>query len=213
MSPSGAMVWRVARRMIAALWAASVLLPAASFAASPTPGVAGAPTPGVAREVDVKARYLALFARYVEWPADTLTRPLVVGVLGHDPFGGVLERTFRESFGEDRLVVVRRVASSAEARACHLVFISAQEERRRAVWLAELAGAPVLTVGEGEEALRDGAAVALVSEPGAGGPRLRFDVAVAAAEGAGLKISSRMLVSARRVRRAGDAAGGAGGGQ
>src|SRR5216117_3696610 len=46
-------------------------------------------------EYQVKAVWLLNFARFVEWPATAFTRahgPLVVGVLGKDPFGKDLEK-------------------------------------------------------------------------------------------------------------------------
>lgn len=153
-------------------------------------------------EFDAKARYLEAFVRYVEWPANGRAESvLVVGVLGHDPFGGALETAFSRSVANGRRVVVRRVASSAEARGCDLVFISREEARRQAVWLAELSDAPVLTVSDHESALNDGAAILLVREDTAGGGRLRFDVNLAAVERAGLKVGSDMMKSARRVIR------------
>jgi hypothetical protein len=150
------------------------------------------------------ASYLTLFARYVEWPAGTggeaaTRRPFVVGVLGHDPFGGVLEMAFARREVDGRPITVKRVGSAVEARACDLVFISREESRRLVLWLAELADAPVLTVSDAEPALENGAAVVLVVENTPAGDKLRFDVNLTAVERAGLKVSSRMIVSARRI--------------
>ena len=162
---------------------------------------------GVISEAQVKARYLELFARYVEWPgAGRPNDALVVGVLGHDPFGSALEAAFARQIANGRPVVVRRVGSSAEAQACDLVFISKEEARRQAVWLAELADAPVLTVSDHEPALGAGAAILLVREETEGGGRLRFDVNLPAVERAGLRVGSDMMKSARRVLR-GDVSG------
>lgn len=154
-------------------------------------------------EFEIKARYLEAFVRYVEWPAAGRSEAptLVVGVLGHDPFGGALEAVFANRGANARPVAVRRVASSAEARACDLVFISREEARRQTVWLAELTGAPVLTVCDHESALKEGAAILLVREDTVEGGRLRFDVNLAAVDRAGLKVGSDMLKSARRVFR------------
>lgn len=167
----------------------------------------GAAVPAQAAPVPANyamASYLTLFARYVEWPAgkggeEAARRPFVVGVLGHDPFGGVLEMAFARREVEGRPIVVKRVGSAGEARACDLVFISREESRRSALWLAELADAPVLTVSDAEPALENGAAVVLVVEKTPAGDKLRFDLNLASAERAGLKVSSRMIVSARRI--------------
>jgi hypothetical protein len=45
-------------------------------------------------EYRIKAVFLVQFAKYVEWPAATFAGdddPLVIGILGHDPFGQALD--------------------------------------------------------------------------------------------------------------------------
>jgi hypothetical protein len=59
----------------------------------------------------------------------------------------------------------------------------------------------VLTVAETADALAQGAVVGFVMEPKAGGAKLRFDASLPAMLRAGLRISTPMLVSARRVER------------
>jgi len=49
----------------------------------------------VAKEYQIKAAYLYNFAKFVEWPENSFTNgqaPLVIGVLGENPFGGELEK-------------------------------------------------------------------------------------------------------------------------
>src|SRR5260370_41881790 len=53
---------------------------------------------GAATEYQVKAVFLFNFAQFVDWPADAFsgpTTPLVIGVLGDDPFGDFLDQTVR----------------------------------------------------------------------------------------------------------------------
>lgn len=157
----------------------------------------------VVQENQAFARFLVLFARYVEWPGQTdgepPSKPFVVGILGHDPFGIVLEQAFAGQLPGGREVVVSRIGSAVEARGCDMVFISREESRRQAVWLRELAGLPVLTVAETEAALSDGACIVITTETTEGGYRPRFDVNRSAFDSCGLKASSRMLVHARRI--------------
>ncbi|HET6899288.1 MAG TPA: YfiR family protein, partial [Vicinamibacteria bacterium] len=71
--------------------AAALLLPAAFARAQTEPPPASSPT-----EYEVKAAFLYNFARFVEWPPDTFhdgETPFVIAVLGHDPFGSVLDDT------------------------------------------------------------------------------------------------------------------------
>jgi len=153
----------------------------------------------------VKAGHLVLFVRYVEWPKEKEgaldDRPFVVAVLGHDPFGDVLEQAFAGLLPNGRPVKVRRIGSSAEAKNCDMVFISREEERRQAGWLAELAGSAVLTVSDADTALKEGAMIMLVSEQTPKGEKLCFDVNLKVLKRAGLRVNSTMLVSARNVIR------------
>ena len=52
----------------------------------------------VSKEYQVKAAFLYNFTKFVEWPAQhfaTEDRPVVIAVLGHNPFGEELEQITR----------------------------------------------------------------------------------------------------------------------
>jgi hypothetical protein len=164
---------------------------------------AAPPAPGVP-EYDAKASYLLVFTRYVEWPQTRFAgenSPIIIGVLGHNPFGDLLEKKTRGQRSQNRPIEIRQVNTLEAAAACHVLFISRQEARQQPAWLARLRNLPVLTVAETAGALAQGAIVGFVDEPAAGGARLRFDASLPAMEQAGLRISSPMLVSARQVHR------------
>jgi len=155
-------------------------------------------------EYNAKAGYLLLFTRYVEWPPARFAEadaPIIIGVLGANPFGEVLEKTVSGQRSQDRPVEIRLVGTVEEAAACHIVFISRQEARQQPAWLARLRDLPVLTVAETNEALGQGAVINFVTEPANRGAKLRFDASLPAMQRAGLHISSPMLVSARQVQR------------
>src|SRR5881296_4365446 len=64
-----------------------------------------------AGEYQVKAVFLFNFAQFVEWPpqafADPRT-PLIIGVLGEDPFGAFLDDTVRNEMVNNRPLAVQR---------------------------------------------------------------------------------------------------------
>src|ERR1700722_2798032 len=71
-------------------------------------GAASAPP----REYEVKAAFLYNFARFVEWPSGTFSSPkdpLIICVLGQDPFGTDLEETVKGRTAGDREIVIRRL--------------------------------------------------------------------------------------------------------
>jgi len=190
--------------------AASLGLPVALLLA--WPGVAGAApapvnpavAPVVVPEYNAKAGYLLLFTRYVEWPANVFPAeeaPVIIGVLGTNPFGDVLARTVQGLKSQGRPLEVRLVQTAEEAAKCQVIFIARKSARDEAAWLRALQGKPVLTVIESAAGLAAGAVLALYLEYGALGTKVAFAANLPAARAAGLKISASMLASAKNVIR------------
>ena len=103
------------------------------------------------REYDVKAALLFNFTRFVEWPARAFagpSSPVVIGILGPDPFDGMLDRLVRDETCGGRPIVVARFSQVSAVRDCHLLFINASERGRLARITAALRGRPILTVGD-----------------------------------------------------------------
>ena len=88
-------------------------------------------------EYEVKAAFLYNFAKFIEWPdgafADT-SAPLVLGVLGADPFGIALKQTVQGKTIGGRSLVIQRSREIQHLEGCHLLFISSSEERRLGVF-------------------------------------------------------------------------------
>lgn len=154
-------------------------------------------------QYNVKAAYLLRFTRYVEWPEATFRSPedpLVIGVLGDNPFDDVLERTMEGQTTNHRRIEVRVVRDVEEAAKCQLVFI-ARGQPKQGMWLQALQKLPVLTVVESAQGLAEGAVLALILDSGPRGPRVSFQASLIAAQQAKLKISASMLASASMVVR------------
>jgi hypothetical protein len=154
-------------------------------------------------EYEVKAAFLFNFTRFVEWPPDafpTDTTPIVIGLFHSDPFGAALRRVVDGQTVRGRAVEIRVVKSYDEVRACHMVFVSAGEERRIPDLLRSGAVGRVLVVGESAGFAQAGGMMNFVMD----GSRVRFEVNLRAATRAGLKLSSRLLSMARLVDRRAD---------
>lgn len=159
-------------------------------------GQASAPS-----EYALKAAFLYHFAQFVEWPTNKFQdarSPIVIGVLGENPFGGELEKTLAGKSINNRPITVKEVQSAAEAtNTCYLLFISASEKKRFPEILAVLHGASVMTVGDTEGFTDAGGIINFFRE----GAKIRFEINDAAAKSAGLKISPKLLgLASRRVR-------------
>jgi hypothetical protein len=151
-------------------------------------------------EYQIKAAFLFNFAKFVEWPPAAFaeaTSPMVIGILGENPFRDDLERTIRGKTINNRPLVIKEFRSPAEATNCHVLFISASEKQRLPEIFKGLRGASVLTVGETDRFTETGGMINFVVE----GNKIRFQINDAAAKGAGLKISSKLLSLALRPAR------------
>lgn len=154
------------------------------------PGTDGPGRP--TREYQVKAVFLYHFAQFVQWPPESFPEkdsPLVLGILGRDPFDAQLEEVVRgETIGSHPLKVARfdRVEQVGD---CHLLFVSASESERLGAILAALGSRRILTVGESERFCRMGGMVALLTREG----KIRLRINLKAVHAAGLAMSSKIL--------------------
>lgn len=147
------------------------------------------------QEHEIKAAMLFNFARFVEWPPHAFENeraPLVIGILGGDPFGPLLDELVRNEVVKDRSVAVRRLQRLEDADRCQILFIGDTEAGRFERILKTLQDRPVLTVGNLEGFARSGGMVRFLTVHG----RIRLRVNLAAARGAGLQISSKILRAA-----------------
>jgi len=153
----------------------------------------------VAGEYEIKAAVLYNFARFTEWPATAVPDSpdvFVIGVLGTDPFGDILDEVAATRTVGDKRIVVRRFATLDEYTPCHILFVAASERARMAAVIEKLRDAPVLLVADTAGFAQAGGTVDLVVEEN----KVRFEVNPVAAERAGVKISSKLLRLARIVK-------------
>lgn len=143
------------------------------------------------REYDLKAVFLYHFVNFVEWPEPARPpagEPLVVGVLGRDPFGPVLDEVMTGTVRNGNPLEVRRYRDLGSLRECHILFISASETSRMSRIIEAVRGRPILTVADSPQAAESGAIIAFSA-----GNRVQLHVNAGAAQRAGINISSKLL--------------------
>jgi hypothetical protein len=153
-----------------------------------------------ASEYQVKAVFLFNFAQFVDWPAAAFPAsdtPLVICVLGNDPFGDALDQTVRNERLGGRPFQVRRHRSVDEITTCHILFISRSEANRPEAILASLKQRPILTVSDADGFAQRGGMIRFVTDRN----RIRLQLNLAAAEAAHLTISSKLLRAAEIIPR------------
>lgn len=162
-------------------------------------GAAGQDTPEALPEYVLKAGFLYNFAKYVEWPADAFESadaPIVIGIVGKDPFGPDLEKSLGGKTVRNRAFRILRFAEPADIRRCHMLFVPRSEKERLEQILAQAAKGPTLTVGEDAGFARAGGTSSILIE----NEKPRLEVNPDAAEKAGLTISAKLLKAATVVR-------------
>jgi hypothetical protein len=147
--------------------------------------------PAQASEYQVKAVFLFNFAKFVEWPPAAFSdanTPLVIGVLGRDPFGSYLDDTVRGERVNNRPLIVQRYRNTGEIKQCHVLFISRSESDRLDQIVSSLKYRKILIVTDANGG-DGGVIIRFVNE----GNRIRFKIDAQAAKAANLTISSKLL--------------------
>lgn len=127
------------------------------------------------REYQLKAAFLYNFTKFIEWPPDrfpTPESPIVIGVLGVNPFNGELTQVVEGRLVNGRAVSVRAVTTTEEAKAVHLLFIPAGQEIRFEAIRSQLDSNAVVTVGETARFTALGGLIRFVNEA----DKIRFAV-------------------------------------
>jgi hypothetical protein len=179
-APRGGPFLRRCRIGAFALALLATIMPAGAAESAPPP------------EYQLKAVFLYNFAQFVEWPArafPTPDSPLVIGVLGENPFGAYLDDLVKGEKVGDRPLLVRRFKRVEDVNECHILFVCASEAPRLESILAGLKGRSVLTVSDLATFSRQGGIVRFVTDEG----KIGLRISVVAAKGAGLTISSKIL--------------------
>lgn len=149
-------------------------------------------------EYPVKLAFLYNFTKFVEWPPDSYhspNAPLVICIVGKDPFSPDIEGELRTRTVGSHPIEVRTLRPSDILNACHMVFVPATAEDQASRIVRGLKGSSTLTVGETEGFAVLGGIINLTAE----GNKLHFEVNLVAAERASLKISANMLALAKIV--------------
>jgi hypothetical protein len=156
-------------------------------------GAAGGPG-----EYEVKAVFLFNFSQFVDWPESAFAddrSPLVVGVLGQDPFGAALDEAVRGETVNGRPLSIRRYERIEDVDACHILFIERTQQARLQQILQSLRDRSCLTVSDTDGFASAGGIIQFVTIDN----RIRLQINLDAAKLANLTISSKLLRPAQIV--------------
>ena len=149
-------------------------------------------------ESALKAAFIHNFVKFTQWPPDVLppAAPLAACVLGDAAFSGVLESYVKGHPVDGHDIVVSPVAE-ARGRPCHILYVTGISAKRAAQVVADLNGAPVLTVSDLDDFAQAGGMAQLYVEGGT----IRFKVNMDTTRNSRLQFSSKLLALATLIRK------------
>lgn len=143
-------------------------------------------------EYAIKAVFVYNFCRFIDWPDSAFAspnEPLIIGIIGDDPFGALLNEAVEGEKYHNRPIRIDHFRTPADVKRCHLLFVSHVGAGRLDPILAAVGGKSVLTVSETEDFLNRGGMITLTTEQN----RVRLRINPAAIQAANLAVSSKLL--------------------
>ncbi len=166
---------------------------------SPSPVHAQIASDAQTNERSVMAAYIYRFITYVEWPASAYPNadaPIVIGVVNADDIAAELEQVVQGRTALNRRLQVRRLALGDAWTGVNVLFIGGENAAKFLQAAKTLTDRSVLTITGVDRGIEHGSVINFVHVDG----RVRFEVNVAVAEKSGLRLSSRLLTVATRVK-------------
>jgi hypothetical protein len=148
-----------------------------------------------ATEDQIKAAYVLNFARFVDWPPEALSGESGFNfcVLGRSRAADELDADLQGKSINGRPSAFRYLKNGEDSRNCQVIFVAGNAAKQAQKLLENQRGRPALLVGEFPGFAQAGGVMDFVVENG----KVGFEVNLAAAEEAHLKLSSKLLSLAR----------------
>jgi YfiR/HmsC-like len=144
------------------------------------------------RDYRAKSRFLINFAQFTEWPTAAFPdekTPLIIGLLGTDPFGQDLDKLLENELVRGHRLHVLRYRRVEEIKSCHILYIAGSEESRLDDIVRSLREKPVLTVSEIENSVMRGVIIRMKTE----NKKVRLAINLESAKAANLVLRSKLL--------------------
>lgn len=143
-------------------------------------------------EYQVKAVFLFNFTQFIEWPTVAFPEPdspMIIGILGKDPFKDYIDETVRGEKINGHPLIVERFENLEDIKSCHILFISQTEKKQVKTILQSLSNRKILTVSDMSDFAKQGGMVRFVTENN----KTRIRVNLEATKEADLTVSSKLL--------------------
>ncbi len=152
-----------------------------------------------ASEYALKAAFLYKFGDFVSWPDGVFASPatpIILCIVGRDPFGGLLDEVVKGQAVGSHAIVVRRLQLVQRNDECHILYASGSLAQNPDAALAAVRGTPTLTItDENQNATTHGIIHLVIRDK-----RVRLEIDQQAAAENNLGVSAKLLSIAISVR-------------
>jgi hypothetical protein len=147
----------------------------------------------VTREYQIKAVFLFNFTQFIEWPESSFAysdEPMIIGILGDNPFGSSLNDAITGEKVNGHPLVVKHFEDYAQLGKCHILFINETETNKTEQIAAMLKEQNVLLVSDSSSAfLKLGGMIRLYTR----GNQIKLQINLESTRAADLIVSSKLL--------------------
>jgi hypothetical protein len=143
-------------------------------------------------ETEVKAVFLFNFAQFVEWSPEVLPQadsPIVIGILGKDPFGAYLEETISDELVNGHPLTIKRFSSLKQIARCHILYINPNRSIRIDNVLKVVLGKGILTVSDAGNFAKQGGMIQFIEDD----DNVKLRINLNAVKESNISISSKLL--------------------
>jgi hypothetical protein len=152
----------------------------------------------VSKEYQLKAVFLWRLAQFTQWPSDafeTADSPIIICLLGDNPFDGALNAAVAGETAHGRKFVVQHHRAVEQLQTCHILYMAAAGPRQAKEITAALARRSVLTARDGGIASSYPTVIQFITEQS----KIRLQINLKAAAAARLVLDPRLLRSAQII--------------
>jgi len=140
-------------------------------------------------EYKIKAGYLYNFTKFITWPENE-TETFNICILGHDPFGSVIDPIEKRTV-KKKPIRLFRIKAADEAKDCHIVYLSsssrAQLNLPRLLTITTIS--PLLTVGEEKQFVQRKGMISFFQRDG----KVKLHINLKTLRESGLDVSAKLL--------------------
>ena len=115
----------------------------------------------------VKAAFLFNFTQFVEWPVNAFPEtkaPLVIGIMGENPFSTYLEKIISGEQANGHPLVVQQYKNVEDIKTCHILFINLADTNELEQAIISLKTRSILTVSDRDDFIRQGGMIRFVTK-------------------------------------------------